>query len=40
MPYSQFTLDLIKTNFEISISEIFGIFSDTPEAEYSDFLAQ
>ena len=40
MPYSQFTLDLIKINFEISISEIFGVFSDTPEVEYSDFLTQ
>ena len=40
MSYSQFTIELIKTNFGITISELFGIFSDIPEVEYSDFLAQ
>jgi hypothetical protein len=40
MSYSQFTIELIKTNFGITISEIFGIFSNIPEVEYSDFLAQ
>jgi hypothetical protein len=40
MSYSQFSIELIKTNFGITISEIFGSFSDIPEVEYSDFLAQ
>ena len=40
MSYSQFSLELIKTNFGITISEIFGIFSNIPEVEYSNFLAQ
>ncbi len=40
MPYSQFTIEEIKTNFGITISEKFGIFADIPEIEYSDFLGQ
>ena len=40
MSYSQFSIELIKTSFGITISELFGTFSDTPEVEYSDFLAQ
>lgn len=40
MSYSQFSIELIKTSFGITISELFGIFSDIPEVEYSDFLAQ
>jgi hypothetical protein len=40
MSYSQFSIELIKTNFGITISELFGTFSDIPEVGYSDFLAQ
>ncbi|MGK7876475.1 MAG: hypothetical protein AB4426_25230 [Xenococcaceae cyanobacterium] len=40
MSYSQFGLDTIKINFEITFSEKFGIFADIPEVEYSEFLAQ
>ena len=40
MSYSQFTIEDIKTNFDITISENFGIFADIPEIEYSDFLGQ
>lgn len=40
MLYSQFTIEDIKTNFDITISEKFGIFADIPEIEYSDFLKQ
>ena len=40
MPYSQFTIEEIKTNFGITISEKFGIFADIPEIEFSDFLRQ
>ncbi|MBW4631958.1 MAG: hypothetical protein KME30_08655 [Iphinoe sp. HA4291-MV1] len=40
MPYSQFTIEQIKNNFGIIISEQFGIFADIPEINYSDFFAQ
>ncbi|MDY6783188.1 MAG: hypothetical protein SW833_11715 [Cyanobacteriota bacterium] len=40
MPYSQFTIETVKTKFDISISEEFGIFAEIPESNYSDFLAQ
>ncbi|MCJ8281385.1 MAG: hypothetical protein MJK14_16320 [Rivularia sp. ALOHA_DT_140] len=40
MLYSQFTIEDIKTSFDITISEKFGIFADIPEIEYSDFLKQ
>lgn len=40
MPYSQFTIETIKTSFGITVSESFGIFADIPELDYSDFLAQ
>ena len=40
MPYSQFTIEEIKTKFDITISERFGIFADIQEIEYSDFLKQ
>ncbi len=40
MSYSQFTLEKIKQDFEISISEKFGIFQTIPEVDYSDFLKQ
>ncbi|MEL7245416.1 MAG: hypothetical protein AAFY21_10975 [Cyanobacteria bacterium J06641_2] len=40
MPYSQFTIEEIKTKFDITIAEKFGIFADISEIEYSDFLKQ
>jgi len=40
MPYSQFTIEQIKTNFGISISEQFRTFAEVAEINYSDFLAQ
>lgn len=40
MAYSQFSIDQIKANFGIAISEKFGIFVDVPEVAYSDFLTQ
>ncbi len=40
MPYSQFSLDVIKTNFGISIAETIGTFADIPEVSYSDFLSE
>ena len=40
MPYSQFTIEQIKTKFGITIAEKFGIFSDVTEISYSDFLTQ
>ena len=40
MPYSQFSIDQIETNFGISISERVGIFADISEMTYSNFLAE
>lgn len=40
MSYSQFTIDIIKTTFGITISEKIGIFADIPEVSYSDFLEE
>lgn len=39
MPYSQFNIETIKTNFGITVSENFGIFADIPALDYSEFLA-
>ncbi len=40
MPYSQFTIEQIKTKFGITIAGKFGIFADVTETSYSDFLTQ
>lgn len=40
MPYSQFTIDQIKSTFAIQLSEKVGIFETIPEASYSDFLSE
>ncbi|NEP12767.1 MAG: hypothetical protein F6K14_21685 [Symploca sp. SIO2C1] len=40
MPYSQFTLEDIQLEFEITIKEEVGLFSEVPEVKYSDFLAE
>ena len=41
MSYSQFTtLEMIESNFDITIADKVGIFDQTPESEYSDFLGQ
>jgi hypothetical protein len=41
MPYSQFTtIEQIKTSFGVTVSENFGTFANTPEIDYSEFLAQ
>ncbi len=40
MPYSQFTLEDIQLEFEITIKEEVGIFTEVPEVQYSDFLAE
>ena len=40
MPYSEFNIEKIKSNFGISISEQFGSFANIPEIEYSSFLAE
>jgi hypothetical protein len=40
MPYSQFTIEQIKKDFGISISEQFGTFINVPEVDCSDFLTQ
>lgn len=40
MPYSQFTIDIIKTKFGVTISEKFGIFADISEVSYSDLLSE
>ena len=37
MSYSQFTnLEMIETNFGITIADKVGIFASLPEAEYSE----
>jgi hypothetical protein len=38
MPYSQFTVEKIKTDFGAQIIESFGIFANLPEAPSSQFL--
>jgi hypothetical protein len=41
MSYSQFTnLEMIETNFGITIADKVGIFANLPEAEYSELLSQ
>ena len=41
MSYSQFTnLEMIETNFGITIADKVGLFSSLPEAEYSELLSQ
>lgn len=41
MSYSQFTnLEMIETNFGITIADKVGIFADLPDAEYSELLSQ
>ncbi|MCU0547157.1 MAG: hypothetical protein MUE44_34200 [Oscillatoriaceae cyanobacterium Prado104] len=38
--YSQFTIAQIKSEFGISLRELFGIYAGTPEAECSQFLSK
>ncbi|MFP5270620.1 hypothetical protein [Coleofasciculus sp.] len=38
MSYSQFTLDDIEPNFNVTITEKVGIFNDIPQKEHSQFL--
>ncbi|MEB3282041.1 MAG: hypothetical protein VKK42_24290 [Lyngbya sp.] len=40
MPYSQFTIEQIKDNFEISLVETVASFANIPEVEYSQFLQE
>ena len=40
MPYSQFTLENIQQSLGITIQERVGIFAETPEITYSNFLAE
>ena len=40
MPYSQFTIEQIKSSFGIRLSEQVGIFGNIPEATYSNFLSE
>ena len=41
MSYSQFTnLEMIETNFGITIADKVGIFANLPKSEYSDLLSQ
>jgi len=40
MPYSQFTIEQIKSSFGIRLSEKVGIFANIPESSYSNFLSE
>jgi hypothetical protein len=40
MPYSQFSIETIATDFGITISERVDLFANIPEVEYSTFLAE
>ena len=40
MPYSQFTIEQVKSSFGIRLSEKVGIFANIPEASYSNFLSE
>jgi hypothetical protein len=40
MPYSQFTIETIKSNFEIILSEKINFFAAIPEHPYSKFLSE
>ena len=40
MPYSQFKLEQIKSEFGITLCEQFGLFAEIPDASYSQFLSE
>ncbi|MFB8797002.1 MAG: hypothetical protein U7126_22885 [Microcoleus sp.] len=40
MPYSQFSIEQIKTNFGITFTRRVGLFADIPEIEPSIFLQE
>jgi hypothetical protein len=40
MPYNQFKLEQIKSEFGITLSEKFGLFAEIPEVSYSQFLSE
>jgi len=40
MPYSQFRLEQIKSEFGVTLWEQFGLFAEIPEATYSPFLSE
>lgn len=40
MPYSQFKIEQIKSEFGITLCEQFGIYAGTPEARFSQFLSE
>ncbi|NER01335.1 MAG: hypothetical protein F6K17_01175 [Okeania sp. SIO3C4] len=40
MPYSQFTIEQIKSEFGILLSEKIGIFAKIPKSQYSQFLSE
>ena len=40
MPYSQFSVEQIKTNFGITLNRTVGLFADIPEIELSTFLQE
>lgn len=40
MSYSQFTIEQIKSEFGILLSEKIGTFAKVPESQYSQFLSE
>jgi hypothetical protein len=40
MPYSQFSVEQIKTNFGINLTRTVDLFADIPEIEPSSFLQE
>lgn len=40
MPYSQFDIELVRDNFNITIIESVGTFANVQEISYSDILAE
>lgn len=40
MPYSEFSIETIKTTFGITLIERIGSFAEIPDVTYSDFLSQ
>ncbi|MGB8688585.1 MAG: hypothetical protein WCD53_14785 [Microcoleus sp.] len=40
MPYSQFSIEQIKTNFGITLTRTVDLFADIPEIEPSSFLKE
>lgn len=40
MSYVQFTIEQIKNDWGIALSEQVGIFADSPEVSYSNWLAE